>query len=143
MLPHLGAGASVGIEVQKLFLAYTSVIHQLKLHLQDAYILASLLTEPSTPRALSTQFINRLADIYNAVRVPPAIAMSKATIETGYLCHLETPMFAEFKEGDNIPEEVLRGAARAAGRNWAWTNTDPEEDRRIAVKLLGAPRAML
>ena len=105
--------------------------------------MASLLTDSSTPRVPSTQFITHLADIYNAVRVPPAIAMSKATIETGYLCDLETPGFAEFKQGDDIPEGMLREAARAAERNWAWTNTDPEDDRRTAVELLDAPRAML
>lgn len=119
------------------------MIHQFKFYSQDAYILASLLTDSSTPRVLSTQFIHRLADIYNTVRVDPAIAMSKATIETGYFCDLETPMFAQFKEGDNIPEGILREAARAAERNWSWTNTDPEKERIMAVELLSAPRAML
>ncbi len=105
--------------------------------------MASLLTDSSMQRAFSAQSMNQLADIYNTVRVPRAIAMSKATIETGYLCDLEAPEFAQYKQGDSIPEGVLREAARAAERNWAWTNTDPEEDRRMAVELLDAPRVML
>ncbi|KAF9449145.1 4-aminobenzoate hydroxylase [Macrolepiota fuliginosa MF-IS2] len=123
MLPHLGAGASVGIE--------------------DAYIFASLLTHASTPRALSAQFTNHLTNIYNTVRVPRAIAMSKATTETGYICNLEASGFEGYKEHDDVPMDLLVKASRAMERNWAWTITSPEEDRGRALALLEDPRAVL
>ncbi|KAF9449147.1 4-aminobenzoate hydroxylase [Macrolepiota fuliginosa MF-IS2] len=123
MLPHLGAGATVGIE--------------------DAYILASLLTHPSTSRPLSTQHVNLLTNIYNTVRVPPAIAMSKSSNETGYFCNLEASGFEGYMEGDDIPMNLLVGAAHAVERNWSWTTSDPEEDRQRAVTLLESPRAVL
>ncbi|KAF9449151.1 4-aminobenzoate hydroxylase [Macrolepiota fuliginosa MF-IS2] len=117
MLPHLGAGASVGIE--------------------DAYILASLLTHHSTPRVLSTHYINHLASVYNTIRVPRAISMAKSTIDTGYLCNLEAPIYEGYKPGDEIPMDLLVEGARTIERNWSWTTTNASEDRWRAEELLG------
>ncbi|KAF9449148.1 4-aminobenzoate hydroxylase [Macrolepiota fuliginosa MF-IS2] len=116
MVPHQGAGAGIGIE--------------------DAYIFATLLTHPSSPRRFSPQHISHLAHIYNTVRVPRAIAMSKASIKQGYLYILGTPGFEGVREGEDVPKDMLVKIFREVEGNWSWTTSDPEEDRRKAVELL-------
>lgn len=69
--------------------------------------------------------------------------MSKATFETGYLCNFEAPGFEAYKEGDDIPMNLLIEAFRSVEKNWTWTTTDPEGDRVRAVELLEGPRVVL
>lgn len=71
--------------------------------------------------------------------------MSKASIQTGYLCDFETSEFAQFKEGDQIPQQLLVGAARGIERNWSWTTSSAETDCENAIELLteGGLRALL
>ncbi|XP_006456259.1 4-aminobenzoate hydroxylase [Agaricus bisporus var. bisporus H97] len=123
MLPHLGAGAHVGME--------------------DAYILASLITHSSTPIWPSTQHVGEIANIYNTMRIPRAVSMSNSTDEAGYLCNLENPGLEEFKVGDHIPKELLIQTARTMEKKWAWTTTYADEDRIKAISLLEGPRAVL
>ncbi|KAF7760112.1 hypothetical protein Agabi119p4_10788 [Agaricus bisporus var. burnettii] len=119
MVPHQGAGAGTGIE--------------------DAYILAALFAHPSSPRSFSESWIKQLGDIYNLVRVPHAIAMSKASIKQGYLDTLHAPGFEKYKEGDDVPRDLLDDLFSVVKRNWDWTATDPEKDRRIATGYLEKP----
>ncbi len=79
------------------------------------------------------------------MRVPRAIAMSKASIQTGYLCDLEGSEFAQFKEGDEIPRALLVEAASGIEKNWSWTTSNADEDRQNAIELLveGDTRALL
>ncbi|XP_006456323.1 hypothetical protein AGABI2DRAFT_239564 [Agaricus bisporus var. bisporus H97] len=118
MLPHLGAGATVGIK--------------------DAYILASMLTHQSTSRPLDLEKIKLISTIYNMVLVPHATHMSKLTIETGDLLDLTAPGFdlERYKLGDKIPMETLINAFRQVERNWTWSSSDPKEDRRKVENLL-------
>ncbi|KXN81973.1 Salicylate hydroxylase [Leucoagaricus sp. SymC.cos] len=116
MLPYQGAGAGSGIE--------------------DAYILATLLTHPSIPCPPGTRDIAKVLDIYNRVRVPSAAAMMQATVKQGALYTLDVPELEPYKEGDRIPMDALIKVFTAASENWSWTATDPEEERRIAVDLL-------
>lgn len=62
--------------------------------------------------------------------------MSKLTAQTGLLLSLETPEFEPYKIGDHIPRHLLDDAMRQTERNWAWTTSDPGEDRRKAEELL-------
>lgn len=111
---------------------------------KDAYIFASLLTDTSTtPRIPSAQDIKRLADTYNTVRVPRAVAMAKASVTQGDIYVLEVPGYEQYKEGDNIPKELLVDLFRRAEGNWLWTTADPEDDRRSALSLGEQCRAML
>ncbi|EKM77827.1 hypothetical protein AGABI1DRAFT_115067 [Agaricus bisporus var. burnettii JB137-S8] len=118
MLPHLGAGATVGIE--------------------DAYILASMLTHQSTSRPLNSEKIKLISTIYNTVLVPHATRMSKLTNDTGHLLDLTAPGFdlEHYTLGDRIPLETLINAFRQVERNWIWSSSDPEEDRRKVEDLL-------
>lgn len=102
-----------------------------------------MITHPSTPRVLSAQYVNNLVHIYNKIRVPWAIAMSKSSDETGYLCNYETPEYKEYKMGDSVPRHMLVETGRAMEKNWAWTTQYADEDVMRAVELLGGPRAVL
>lgn len=62
--------------------------------------------------------------------------MSRNSTEDGDLCSLETPEFDPYKEGDDIPMELLLKAAYGAEKNFSWTTTDPNEDRQRAIQLL-------
>ncbi|KXN91574.1 Salicylate hydroxylase, partial [Leucoagaricus sp. SymC.cos] len=113
MVPYQGAGAAAGIE--------------------DAYILAALLTQCSQ---LSMCRMSRLAQVYNSMRVPAAIALSKASADQGDLYNLEGPGFECFKEGDYIPREQLVELFRIVEQKWSWTASDPQLDRIRATELL-------
>jgi hypothetical protein len=111
---------------------------------QDAYTLASLFSHLSSRRLLSEPRINQVADIYNLVRVPHAIAMSKASIQQGHLDTLHAPGFEHFQEGDDVPRALLDELFRLVEKNWDWTTTDPEMERTIALWHLDRQvRAML
>ncbi len=69
--------------------------------------------------------------------------MSKASVTQGDIYILEVPGLERFKEGDDIPNELLIDIFRQAEKNWAWTTSDPEEDRRSALVLGERGRAML
>ncbi|KAF9449149.1 4-aminobenzoate hydroxylase [Macrolepiota fuliginosa MF-IS2] len=116
MVPHQGAGAGIGIE--------------------DAYTLAALLTHPSTTPGFTTEYIDKVASIYNAVRVPRAHSMSNGSSRQGYLYAFETEGFEQYKEGEDIPMDKMLESFREAGENWSWTATDPDDDTRKAVELL-------
>lgn len=73
------------------------------------------------------------------MRVPHAIAMSKASIKQGYLDTLHAPGFEKYKEGDDVPRDLLDDLFSVVKRNWDWTATDPEKDRRIATGYLEKP----
>ncbi|KAF5353975.1 hypothetical protein D9756_007015 [Leucocoprinus leucothites] len=116
MLPYQGAGAGAGIE--------------------DAYILATLLTHRLTSTSSSPDHLSKLIDIYNCIRVPSAAAMVKSTVTQGALYTLAVPELDEYKEGDHIPFDRLLDVFHTVADNWSWTSSDPEEDRRTAVELL-------
>ncbi|KAF7760115.1 hypothetical protein Agabi119p4_10791 [Agaricus bisporus var. burnettii] len=118
MLPHLGAGATVGIE--------------------GAYILASLLTHQSTSGPLNPEKIKLISSIYNTIVVPHANSMSKLSDETGDLLILTAPGFnlEQYTLGDKIPMETLQDVFGQVGKNWFWSASDPDEDRRRAEELL-------
>lgn len=70
------------------------------------------------------------------MRVSKAIALSKAAINQGNLFILHGPGFERFKEGDDVPRDMLVELFRTVERNWAWTTTDPDVDRRAATGYL-------
>ncbi|KXN83799.1 Salicylate hydroxylase [Leucoagaricus sp. SymC.cos] len=123
MVPHQGAGAGVGIE--------------------DAYILASLLTQTSESHPLPMQRISHLVDVYNTVRVPLATSFAKASINQGRYYGLEAPGFEHIKEGDDVPRDKLTALLRLADDNWSWTTSNPESDKKRAMELLQESRAHL
>lgn len=123
MAPHLGAGASVGIE--------------------DAYILASLLAHPSIPHPLSMQHLSRITDIYNNTRVPQAMSRSKASSDQGHLFALSAPGFERFAEGDDVPRDMLVDLFHQVEENWSWATSKADIDRRQATDLLLESRARL
>ncbi|KAF9449685.1 FAD/NAD(P)-binding domain-containing protein, partial [Macrolepiota fuliginosa MF-IS2] len=117
MVPHQGAGAGIGIE--------------------DAYILAAMLTHSSTTRdSLSSGHADKIMKIYNDIRVPRGISMSRASARQGYLYALATPGLKEYKEGDDVPMDKLLEVFREADENWSWTTSDPDDDLRKAVAAL-------
>ncbi|KXN92248.1 Salicylate hydroxylase [Leucoagaricus sp. SymC.cos] len=116
MVPYLGAGAGVGID--------------------DAYILASLLTSTSMHRSPTPELMNNLVETYNTVCVPHANGMSKASFDQGHLYTLQTPQFHAYKEGDNVPMKMLLDVFQTAEKGWWWAVTDPREERRRAVGSL-------
>ncbi|KAJ3565484.1 hypothetical protein NP233_g7603 [Leucocoprinus birnbaumii] len=116
MAPHQGAGASVGIE--------------------DAYILASLLTHPSTSRPLSAQQLSLIAEIHNMIRVPQAIRRSQASFDQGHIYGLDVPGFEHFGEGDDVPRDKLIELFQLLERNWSWTTSRADVDRKRAINML-------
>ncbi|KXN81972.1 Salicylate hydroxylase, partial [Leucoagaricus sp. SymC.cos] len=116
MLPFQGAGAGVGIE--------------------DAYILASLLTQDSISHPLSDERLACLVEAYNTIRVPQATSASKASADQAELYGLESRGFEHFKQGDDVPREKLVELIRFAEQSWSWTASSPEGDRKRAIELL-------
>ncbi|KAF5353974.1 hypothetical protein D9756_007014 [Leucocoprinus leucothites] len=120
MVPYQGAGAAVGID--------------------DAYILAFLLTHSSTPRSISPQCLSNITAAYNCTCVPHAHYLSNLSISQGRLNTLQLPEFDSYSENDeNIPREALVEVFRRAERNWSWTVSDIGEERRRAEEMLPGP----
>jgi salicylate hydroxylase len=88
-------------------------------------------------------YVSKIANIYNLIRNPAAVAMSKSTEETGYLCNFEHPGLEEFKVGDHIPKNLLVQTGRTMEKKWAWTTMYADEDRIRATSLLEGPGAVL
>ncbi|KAG2004822.1 salicylate hydroxylase [Coprinopsis cinerea AmutBmut pab1-1] len=118
MTPHQGAGAGQAIE--------------------DAYILASLLTDPS---CRGRQSIPKIAEVYNTIRCPAANAILLASRDQGKWCELDHPGLADFKEGDQVPNELLDKVFSDISEAWEWVWTSSaEDDRKKAVELLNGKR---
>lgn len=64
--------------------------------------------------------------------------MSKLSDETGDLLILTAPGFnlEQYTLGDKIPMETLQDVFGQVGKNWFWSASDPDEDRRRAEELL-------
>ncbi|KAF5349921.1 hypothetical protein D9756_009180 [Leucocoprinus leucothites] len=126
MVPHLGAGAGTGVD--------------------DSYVLAALLTHSSVPLAPSVKDIESIVDVYNTIRVPRGSGMLKASVDQGHLYYFEGKEFDNYKEGDDVPWDLVLKTGVGIQDNWSWTPSDPRIERRKAEALLEEkqnPRAML
>lgn len=104
MLPHQGAGAGQGIE--------------------DAWLLSRLLGDP---QALSTN-LEKLLDVYDAIRRPRARQVQKTSWEAGELY--------EFRDSQVGAQENLLSNALSSRFDWLW-NHDMEADLIKAKIQLG------
>ncbi|KXN86474.1 Salicylate hydroxylase [Leucoagaricus sp. SymC.cos] len=106
MVPHLGAGAGTGIDVSVVFYP--------------------LRTRPD---------IDNVVEIYNSVRGPRGVNMSKASIHQGHLYYFEGQEFDNYKEGDEVPWDLVYKTGLAIQENWDWTADDPKVERRRTEAL--------
>ncbi|KJA16000.1 hypothetical protein HYPSUDRAFT_193707 [Hypholoma sublateritium FD-334 SS-4] len=114
MPPHQGSGAGQAIE--------------------DAYILAKLLTHPKSTKAL----IPKISEVYNSVRQPRGNSVLAASIRTGRLYEFLAPGFEHVQEGDtNIPFENLHEIAELVSKELEWTwKESAEADVAKALEML-------
>jgi hypothetical protein len=138
MVPHLGAGAGSGIDVSLLLFHPDYARQRLGINLssQDAYILAALLTHPSVPVLPSAKDISNIVDVYNTIRVPRGVGMSKASINQGHLYYFNGKEFDNYQEGGTVPWDLLFKTGLGIQNNWSWTSDDPRVERRKAEALL-------
>ncbi|EJC97543.1 FAD/NAD-binding domain-containing protein [Fomitiporia mediterranea MF3/22] len=122
MTPHLGIGAGQGIE--------------------DAYILATLLTHPLTTR----KTIRDALKVYESVRLPYANEIQRLSRINGKIYEFADPRFSNLRfdrelltDGKMNEEDKTRlkevGDASMTIREWTWAR-DIEEDRKQAVEML-------
>ncbi|TFK18990.1 salicylate hydroxylase, partial [Coprinopsis marcescibilis] len=115
MTPHQGAGAGQAIE--------------------DAYILASLLTQPGVTR----DSIPAIAEVYSNVRCPAANAVLLASRDQGKWCELDHPhpLLQGTKEGEVVGNAVLDDVFADISEAWEWVwRGSAETDRERAVEML-------
>ncbi|KAF9531463.1 salicylate hydroxylase, partial [Crepidotus variabilis] len=121
MLPHKGAGAGTGME--------------------DAYILASLLTSPSCNKAE----IHKVADIYDLVRCGSGNSIARESREVGRLAQLSSPGMEQYTENDrSIPLSRLEDTMRRIRdrMEWLWlTTAEPERIRALNLLERGSKRS--
>ncbi|KAF5339762.1 hypothetical protein D9611_009071 [Ephemerocybe angulata] len=116
MTPHQGAGAGQAIE--------------------DAYILASLLTNQEATR----KNIPKIAEVYNAIRCPAANKILLASRDQGKWCELDHPRLKGVCEGDMVSKEKLDGLFKDISQAWDWVwKTSAECDRKRALDMLSTP----
>ncbi|KAH9476308.1 Salicylate hydroxylase [Psilocybe cubensis] len=114
MTPHLGSGAGRAVE--------------------DAYILASLLRDRLSTRAM----LPRVAEIFNEICCPAGKRLTERSRLGGQLCQLVAPGFEDVHEGDNsVPREKLLNLVRQFDREleFVWKES-AEEDKRRALDML-------
>ncbi|KJA16008.1 hypothetical protein HYPSUDRAFT_80276 [Hypholoma sublateritium FD-334 SS-4] len=98
MPPHQGSGAGQAIE--------------------DAYILAKLLSHPKATKVL----IPKISEVYNSIRQPRGNRVLAASIRTGLLCEFLAPGFEHVREGDaHVPFDKLHEVAELLSKELEWT----------------------
>lgn len=118
MTPHQGAGAGQAIE--------------------DAYILASLLTDRFCEDRNS---IPHIAEVYNTIRCPAANAILLASRDQGKWCELDHPGLTNFKEGDSVPSDMLDKVFADISEAWEWVwMSSAEDDKKRAIEMLKEKR---
>lgn len=137
MVPHLGAGAGTGIDVS-VFASFPMEErpHPRLFLWQDSYILAALLTNSSIHVSPSEKEIQNIVDVYNNIRVPRGTGMLKSSIDQGHLYYFAGEEFDDYKEGDEVPWDLVHKTGVGINENWTWTPNDPKIERRIAESLL-------
>ena len=85
--------------------------------LQDAYILAKILTHPKATKAL----IPKISEVYNSVRQPRGNSVLAASIRTGRLYEFLAPGFEDIQEGANVPLDKLHEIAELVSKELEWT----------------------
>ena len=105
---------------------------------QDAYILASLLTDSGVNR----KNIPSVAEVYNSVRCPAANAILLASRDQGKWCELDHPRFKSVNEGDMVSKERLDRLCNDISSAWDWIwKTSAESDRQKALDMLSSKYA--
>jgi salicylate hydroxylase len=95
---------------------------------QDAYVLASLLSDKSCAKGS----ILKIAEIYNDIRCVEGNRALEAAIGCGRRLHLIFPGLEHVKEGDsNVDTEVLSALGKELSQAWSWVWKDSAEDDRI------------
>jgi len=117
MTPHQGSGAGQAIE--------------------DAYVLAALLTHSSTTR----KSIPRTLKIYEKVRLPHANEIQRRSRENGKLyefaSHEQYPHLSSVEASGGDPDKLVKNIVSAAVENWKWAwTTVVETEKEEAIRLL-------
>lgn len=122
MPPHQGSGAGQAIEVGQTLLLATS--SGLKVYLQDAYMLSSILGHPSVTLANLPQALKA----YEHVRLPFANHILNASNNAGKLCQLRS-----------IHRENEETLAPAFQGQWGWVDSeDPETQFQRALRWMNS-----
>lgn len=96
--------------------------------LQDAYILASLLSDKSCAKARTL----KIAGIYNDIRCVEGNRALEAAIGCGRRLHLIYPGLERIKEGDSdVDTEILDALGKELSQAWSWVWKDSAEDDRV------------
>ncbi len=116
MTPHQGSGAGQAIE--------------------DAYVLAALLTHPSMTR----ESIPRALKIYEKVRLPHANEIQRRSRENGRLYEfVPSEQHPHLSAGANNADvdQLVKDIVDVAVENWKWAwTTDVETEKEEAIRML-------
>ena len=85
--------------------------------IQDAYILAGILHKGISKGAS----IEQMSQVYSRVRQPWGNFVVEATRLQGRLYEFCNPAFANIKEGDEVPLEILEDLGNKIQAGWRWT----------------------
>ncbi|KAF9471764.1 salicylate hydroxylase [Pholiota conissans] len=112
--PHQGSGASTAIE--------------------DAYILAILLTSPSC----TLPNLSKIASIYDSIRCPKGNRALDTAIGCGQLLDLVFPGLEDVNEGDGeVDKKLLETLGKKVSAEWSWVwKESAEDDRGRALDML-------
>lgn len=117
MTPHQGSGAGQAIEVCVLFLVSGSQV--LKIILQDAFVIATLLGHPLTTR----ETLSRALGIYDHIRRPFSHTVHQRSRLNGQYFTLNTPEI----DFELVPDHEMLSKLRILGhvftKNWEWAWT--------------------
>ena len=112
----------------------------LTVSLQDAYILAHLITRSGGRRNL----IPKIAKIYNDIRCPTGNQVLEQSLKCGLRCELDVRGFEDIKEGDtDVPLEKLVELFNEVEKDWRWAAESAEHDKEQALAMLGRPPLVL
>lgn len=116
MTPHQGSGAGQAIE--------------------DAYVLAAILTHPSMTREKIPQALK----IYEKVRLPHANEIQRKSRENGKLYEFVfSEQYPHLSAGAKTadPDQLVKEIVDVAKENWQWAwTTDVETEKEEAIRLL-------
>lgn len=129
MTPHQGAGAGQAIEVRETRTVTSDGLIQEK-NLKDAFILASLISDPLCTK----QMISKVSQIYDTVSRPRGNRAMRLSRLTGELSELIAPGL----EGDaQASSDILERAFQAYEDGLHWVYEDlPHEGRKQALEML-------
>ena len=118
----------MAIEVRNIYVIWGR--KRLTLMLQDAYILANLLSSEACTR----QNILQVAELYNSIRCPAGNKALKQAIDMGKRLNLEYHGLESLTEGDEfVNHDVLDSLGKSVSEIWEWVWMDSAESGKVSA----------